>query len=139
MNKKQIMFFALLGAMAFNGHGVARAQDASRWHNVDVNQQNREPRRAAFFAYESMDKAQGFDKKQSANYLSMEGTWKFHFVKDYNKRPDRFFTTNYDDSAWANFPVPGLFELNGYGDATYKNVGYAWCTQFEPKPPYIAS
>lgn len=138
MNKKQIMFFALLGAMAFNGHGVARAQDASRWHNVDVNQQNREPRRAAFFAYESMDKAQGFDKKQSANYLSMEGTWKFHFVKDYNKRPDRFFTTNYDDSAWANFPVPGLFELNGYGDATYKNVGYAWCTQFEPKPPYIS-
>ncbi len=81
MNKKQIMFFALLGAMAFNGHGVARAQDASRWHNVDVNQQNREPRRAAFFAYESMDKAQGFDKKQSANYLSMEDTWKFRNSK----------------------------------------------------------
>ena len=138
MNKKQIMFFALLGAMTFNAHGVARAQDASRWHNVDINQQNREPRRADFFAYESMDKAQGFDKKQSANYLSMEGTWKFNFVKDHNKRPDRFFATNYDDTAWANFPVPGLFELNGYGDATYKNVGYAWATQFEPNPPYIS-
>ena len=117
--------------------GVA-AQSELRWHNVDINQQNREPRRAVFFAYESMDKAQSFDKKNSANYLSMEGMWKFNFVKDHNKRPANFFAVNYDDSNWKDFPVPGLFELNGYGDATYKNIGYAWETQFEPNPPYIS-
>lgn len=114
------------------------AQNESRWQNVDINQQNREPRRASFFAYESLDKAQSFDKKQSANYLSMEGMWKFNFVKDHNKRPLNFFKANYDDSRWKDFPVPGLFELNGYGDATYKNIGYAWATQFDPKPPYIS-
>ena len=114
------------------------AQSELRWHNVDINQQNREPRRAVFFAYESMDKAQSFDKKNSANYLSMEGMWKFNFVKDHNKRPANFFAANYDDSNWKDFPVPGLFELNGYGDATYKNVGYAWATQFDPNPPYIS-
>ena len=138
MNKRNFMFLALLGAMFLNGHGEVRAQDANRWHNVDVNQQNRAPRRAAFFAFENQDKAQAFEKKNSANYLSMEGTWKFNFVKDYNKRPVNFFATNFDDSQWKDFPVPGLFELNGYGDATYKNIGYAWATQFDPNPPYIS-
>lgn len=138
MSKRNFMFLALLGAMVLNGHDEVRAQDASRWHNVDVNQQNRAPRRAAFFAFENQDKAQAFEKKNSANYLSMEGTWKFNFVKDYNKRPANFFAANYDDSQWKDFPVPGLFELNGYGDATYKNIGYAWATQFDPNPPYIS-
>ena len=138
MNKRNFMFLALLGAMVLNEHGEVRAQDASRWHNVDVNQQNRAPRRAAFFAFENQDKAQAFEKKNSANYLSMEGTWKFNFVKDYNKRPVNFFAANFDDSQWKDFPVPGLFELNGYGDATYKNIGYAWATQFDPNPPYIS-
>ncbi len=138
MNKKNFMFLALLGSMVLYGHGEVRAQDASRWHNVDVNQQNRAPRRAAFFAFENQDKAQAFEKKNSANYLSMEGTWKFNFVKDYNKRPANFFAANFDDSQWKDFPVPGLFELNGYGDATYKNIGYAWATQFDPNPPYIS-
>ena len=138
MNKRNFMFLALLGAMVLNGHGEVRAQDASRWHNVDVNQQNRAPRRAAFFAFENQDKAQAFEKKNSANYLSMEGTWKFNFVKAYNKRPVNFFAANFDDSQWKDFPVPGLFELNGYGDATYKNTGYAWATQFDPNPPYIS-
>ena len=138
MNKRNFMFLVLLGAMVLNGHGEVRAQDANRWHNVDVNQQNRAPRRAAFFAFENQDKAQAFEKKNSANYLSMEGTWKFNFVKDYNKRPVNFFAANFDDSQWKDFPVPGLFELNGYGDATYKNIGYAWATQFDPNPPYIS-
>ena len=87
MNKRNFMFLALLGAMVLNGHGEVRVQDASRWHNVDVNQQNCAPRRAAFFAFENLDKAQIFEKKSSASYLSIEGTWKFHFIKDYNKRP----------------------------------------------------
>ena len=116
----------------------ALAQSESRWQNVNINQQNREPRRANFFAFENLEKAQSFDKKKSANYLSMEGMWKFNFVKDHNKRPANFFALKYDDSQWKDFPVPGLFELNGYGDATYKNIGYAWATQFDPNPPYIS-
>ncbi|MBM0129553.1 DUF4981 domain-containing protein [Prevotella copri] len=116
----------------------ALAQSESRWQNVNINQQNREHRRANFFAFENLEKAQSFDKKKSANYLSMEGMWKFNFVKDHNKRPANFFALKYDDSQWKDFPVPGLFELNGYGDATYKNIGYAWATQFDPNPPYIS-
>ena len=137
-NKQSILSISLLAALSLTSPVTATAQNETRWHNVDVNQQNREPRRAAFFAFEDLSKAQGFDKKLSVNYLSMEGTWKFNFVKDHNKRPLNFFKANFDDSNWKDFPVPGLFELNGYGDPTYKNVGYAWATQFDPNPPYIS-
>ena len=138
INKKTFLHFSLLAVLCVASNVTTKAQNETRWHNVDINQQNREPRRASFFAFEDLNKAQGFDKKQSSNYLSMEGTWKFNFVKDHNKRPMNFFKTNFDDSSWKDFPVPGLFELNGYGDPTYKNIGYAWATQFDPNPPYIS-
>ncbi len=137
MNIRTIANVSLCLAMLSISSG-ALAQSESRWQNVNINQQNREPRRANFFAFENLEKAQSFDKKKSANYLSMEGMWKFNFVKDHNKRPANFFALKYDDSQWKDFPVPGLFELNGYGGATYKNIGYAWATQFAPNPPYIS-
>ena len=107
------------------------------WLDPVVNQQNREPRRADFFAFEGLDMAKG-DKSASSRFLSMEGMWKFCFVRNHQDAPKDFFSMKYDDSQWTDFPVPGLFELNGYGDKIYKNVGYAWCTTFESKPPYVS-
>ena len=115
---------------------VASAQKTPVWRDASVNQQNREARRAHFFAFENEDKAKG-DKKQSDRYLSMEGKWKFNFVKNHQDAPKGFYALKYDDSKWVDFPVPGLFEIEGYGDKTYKNMGYAWCTTFKNEPPYI--
>ncbi len=112
------------------------AADEPVWRNPQVNQQNRAERRADFFAYESRQAAEG-GKSQSARYLSMEGMWRFLFVKDHQQAPKDFFSVKYDDSAWVDFPVPGLFEINGYGDRIYKNVGYAWGTTFKTNPPFI--
>ena len=113
------------------------AQQAPEWKNPQVNQMNREARRAHFFAYETQELAAQAIKQQSARYLSMEGMWRFCFVKDHQQAPKDFFTLKYDDSKWVDFPVPGLFEINGYGDKTYKNMGYAWCTTFDSNPPFI--
>ena len=107
------------------------------WRNPQVNQVNREARRAAFFAFENADKAKVGDMTKSERYLSMEGKWRFNFVKDYDKAPKDFFTPQFDDSQWVDFPVPGLFEIEGYGDKIYKNVGYSWSTTFNSNPPYI--
>ena len=107
------------------------------WRNSTVNQVNREARRAAFFAFESADKAQANDKSQSKRFLSMEGKWRFNFVKDHNLAPKDFFLPAFDDSKWVDFPVPGLFEIEGYGDKIYKNVGYSWGTTFNSNPPFI--
>ena len=107
------------------------------WKDPGVNQVNREARRAAFFAFEDADKAKVNDKTKSSRYLSMEGKWKFCFVKDHNLAPKDFFSLKYDDSQWVDFPVPGLFEIEGYGDKIYKNVGYSWGTTFNSNPPFI--
>ena len=115
---------------------LAYGQKTPVWQDPNVNQVNREVRRADFFAFESMEKAKG-DKSQSSRFLSMEGMWKFHFVKNHQDVPVGFFSLKYDDSHWTDFPVPGLFEMNGYGDKIYKNVGYSWGTTFKSDPPYI--
>jgi len=116
---------------------TVHAQKTPVWLDPQVNQVNREARHAHFFAYENEDLARQGDKTKSGRFLSMEGLWKFHFVKDHQDAPAGFFSLKYDDSSWKDFPVPGLFELNGYGDPIYKNVGYAWGTTFKSNPPYI--
>ena len=102
-----------------------------------MNQVNRVERRADFFAYENRQVAEMGVKSKSARFLSMEGKWRFNFVKDHQQAPKDFYSLKFDDSAWEDFPVPGLFEINGYGDRIYKNVGYAWCTTFKSEPPFI--
>ena len=34
-------------------------------------------------------------------------------------------------------PVPGIWELNGYGDPVYTNKPYPWHKFFEVKPPLV--
>ena len=119
-----------IGAQAAKNHEPV-------WKDPLVNQVNREPRRANFFAFENADKAKANDKTKSGRFLSMEGKWRFNFVKDHNLAPKDFFSLKFDDSKWVDFPMPGLFEIEGYGDKIYRNVGYSWCTTFDSNPPYI--
>ena len=127
----------LLSAVSATAGNATPRLNAPEWRNPLVNHQNREARHANFFAFESEDVARAGEKGASSRYLSMEGMWRFHFVKNHQDAPANFWRADYDDSKWENFPVPGLFELNGHGDRIYKNVGYAWCTTFESNPPYI--
>jgi len=115
----------------------ALADETPEWLNPLMNQQNREARRANFFAYESEALARVGDKSRSSRYLSLEGPWRFHFAKNHQDAPKNFFQTGYNDAQWEQFPVPGLFELNGHGDRIYKNIGYAWATTFESNPPIV--
>ena len=113
------------------------AEQTPEWMNPVVNQQNREARRANFFAFENEETARVGEKARSERYLSMEGAWRFLFVKNHQDAPAGFWAPGYDDTQWEDFPVPGLFELNGHGDRIYKNIGYAWSTTFDSNPPYI--
>ena len=130
------MIRKLLLCVVCGAFTMASAQKTPVWRDAGVNQQNRLTRHAHFFGFENAEKAKG-DKKQSGRYLSMEGKWKFNFVKNHQDAPQGFYALKYDDSKWTDFPVPGLFEIEGYGDKIYKNMGYAWCTTFKNDPPYI--
>lgn len=109
----------------------------TEWHDLQVNEVNRLKLHTNYFAYESAEKALAGDRKASANYLSLNGTWKFHFAEAPNKRPSGFFETSYDDAAWKTISVPGIWELNGYGDPVYVNIGFAWRGHFENNPPQV--
>ena len=123
--------------LSFSAFVAVQAAEQPEWCNPAVNQQNREARRANFFAFESEQLARVGQKSFSSRYLTMEGTWRFLFAKNHQDAPQNFWSVDYDDSSWEDFPVPGLFELNGHGDRIYKNIGYAWCTTFDNNPPYI--
>ncbi len=132
---RKLIFTLMTAAVA--AVSAQAADTTPEWRNPQVNQQNREARRANFFAFENESLARGGDKSASARYLSMEGMWKFYFVKNHQDAPANFWQVGYDDSRWEDFPVPGLFELNGHGDRIYRNIGYAWSTTFDSNPPYI--
>ncbi|MCD8202287.1 MAG: beta-galactosidase, partial [Prevotella sp.] len=108
----------------------------NEWHDLEVNEINRFPLHTDFFAYETTQKALEGNKEKSDNYLSLDGIWKFKWVDIPAQRPTDFFTTEYDDSSWGTIPVPGIWELNGYGSPVYVNSGFAWKGQYETNPPY---
>ena len=116
---------------------TAGAQSFNEWRDPNVNAVNRAPMHTNYFAYESADAAARGVKEQSANYMTLNGTWKFFWVKDADARPTDFWKSDYNDKGWGEIPVPGVWELNGYGDPIYVNTGYAWRNQFKNNPPQV--
>ncbi|MDH6312240.1 beta-galactosidase [Parabacteroides sp. PFB2-10] len=109
----------------------------NEWLDPTVNQVNRAPMHTNYFAYESAEAAQKGCKESSENFMTLNGIWKFNWVKDSNMRPTDFFKVGFNDKGWGTMPVPGNWELNGYGDPLYVNVGYPWRDQFRNNPPHF--
>ena len=68
-------------------------------------------------------------------FKSLNGQWKFHYVPNADERPLDFFHTDYDDSGWDSIPVPGNWELNGYGVPVYVNTTNDFDNSQLPKVP----
>jgi len=107
------------------------------WQNPAVNQINRAPMHSSYFAFESAEKANIGCKEQSANFLSLNGTWNFNWVEHAWQRPTEFYKPDYNDKGWDKMQVPAMWELNGYGDPIYVNMGYAWINQYKNNPPIV--
>lgn len=133
MNK----LFLALSFSAFALTAYAQQPTMTEWHDLQVNEVNRFPPHTDFFGYESEALALAGDKKSSANYLSLDGTWRFIWTDHADKRPVGCFDIDFDDHAWATMPVPGIWELNGYGHPEYVNIGFAWRGHFENNPPEV--
>ena len=95
------------------------------WQDPNVFEENRMPMRATFVT----------DQQQT---LSLNGLWKFYFNPTIEGRLKGFEAVGYDDAAWDEIPVPGLWDLNGYCDPMYLNVGYPWRGHYKNDPPYPA-
>eukprot|EP00929_Paragymnodinium_shiwhaense_P078999 TRINITY_DN41006_c0_g1_i1.p1 TRINITY_DN41006_c0_g1~~TRINITY_DN41006_c0_g1_i1.p1 ORF type:complete len:1244 (+),score=201.97 TRINITY_DN41006_c0_g1_i1:43-3774(+) len=112
---------------------VSRAKSAE-WFDPAAVGRGREPARAAFFAYEDEQLAKSNKgRAASSRFLDLNGTWKFAWAAHADEGPDGFERADFDDSAWGDIPVPGNWELNGYGYPIYTNVIYT----FHSDPPHI--
>ena len=113
------------------------SQTFNEWKDPVVNEVNRSPMHTSYFAYQNEHSALKGCKEASQNFMSLNGIWKFLWVKDADKRPMNFYKISYDDKSWDNMQVPGLWALNGYGDPVYVNYGCPWRNQFAGEPPAI--
>ena len=125
-------FAALLLNLVLATHFAVAAPE---WENESVFQINREPARATFVPFATVEQALKSAATNSPFYRSLNGDWKFNWVARPELRPTNFFETNFDDSAWKTLSVPANWEMNGYGTPIYVSSGYP----FQIDPPRVTS
>ncbi len=130
---KKYVFLGLAGCALLS----ANAQTFKEWQDESVNEINRAAMHTHFFAYENAEKAGSDVKENSKNFMSMNGSWKFFWVKNADQRPTDFWRVGYNDKGWDDMKVPAVWELNGYGDPIYVNIGYPWRNQYKNNPPHV--
>lgn len=99
------------------------AQTFTEWKDPNVNSVNRMPISAL--------------PQPTENVVSLEGVWAFNFVENADQRPVDFWKKNYDISSWGTMKIPAVWQLNGYGDPMYLNVGYPWRPWYKNNPPFV--
>lgn len=81
-----------------------------------------------------------FAYAKSPYYMSLNGQWKFNWVKGVDNRPQGFQNPAFDVSSWNDIKVPGNWELQGYGTRVYTNTTYEFDSEwadFKKNPPFV--
>jgi len=89
---------------------------------------------ADFFAYESEELATQNILENSMRFNSLNGDWKFHWVRSPKDRIQNFYDTQLDDSEWKTIPVPSNWEVEGYGHPIYLDERYPFTTTWPDAP-----
>ena len=119
MTLKRILAVALLSAAAFS----CTDNKLADWQSPNIYETNRLPMTASV--------------ELSSPSLSLDGIWSFRWFDSFEEREPGFESPAYDDSGWAEMPVPGIWEMYGFGDPIYVNHPYPWQGHFENNPPYV--
>lgn len=120
----------LVGLLAL---GCTTPKQHHDWEDESITEINKLPARSDYFPYESMDLAKAKNKSASERYLSLDGKWKFNWVRKPADRPKDFYKKTFSDSEWKLIDVPGNWERLGYGVPHYLDVDYP----FPANPPFI--
>lgn len=131
------IYLPLLLTLAFFLSAVSvGSQETPDWENPEVVEINKEPAHAEFFPYESRAKALAMEPSASDYFQSLNGSWKFNWVRSPEERPVDFYREDFNDSGWNDIPVPANWELQGYGIPIYTNIPYEFAPD-NPNPPDI--
>jgi beta-galactosidase len=114
--------------------GVAFTEKTPRdWENPEVFQINREAPHATMISFPDEKSALEAVSKNSPDYISLDGTWKFNYSDSPDKRPFWFFRDDYDTRDWKDMEVPSNWQMKGYDVPIYVNITYP----FKMDPPHI--
>ncbi len=106
------------------------------WEDPSVSGRNRELVHVPWGAYASLKQAIECQRLSSPFTLLLNGKWKFYLSDSPESVPEGFEKPSFDDGAWAYIPVPGNWQIEGFGEsdpAIYTNVAYP----FPPDPPRV--
>ena len=105
--------------------------------NPSVTGRNRMPPHATMTRFPTWESAVGSPgttgRAASPWVKSLNGDWRFHWVRNAEDRPKDFWRDDFDDTAWDLIEVPSNWELVGYGVPIYTNIPYP----FDPDPPRV--
>lgn len=110
------------------------------WQSQYAIGKNKLEPHAYVWPYETADALRSGNYEQSPYYMSLNGTWKFHWVKNPDLRPKDFYKPSFYTSGWADINVPGNWERQGYGTAIYVNETYEFddpLFNFRKNPPLV--
>jgi beta-galactosidase len=138
---KRISFYILMITLSLSSckklskyEGVPFTEKEPRdWENPEIFKINREDPHTTLISFPDEQSALEAIKANSPNYLSLDGTWKFNWVKSPDQRPFWFFRDDYDTRDWKDIKVPSNWQMKGYDIPLYVNIGYP----FKMNPPYI--
>ncbi|MDF9832159.1 beta-galactosidase [Ereboglobus sp. PH5-5] len=119
--------------MAFAMTPSLRAADV--WADPTRQHEGLEPASASMTVFADTASARSLDRAKSPFYQSLNGSWKFHWVSNPEKRPLDFWRADFDDRAWKTIPVPSCVEIEGYGIPIYTNTTYPWRDVTPPDIP----
>ncbi|MEG7530681.1 MAG: glycoside hydrolase family 2 TIM barrel-domain containing protein [Hungatella sp.] len=92
------------------------------WNNIQVLERNRMEVRPFYCGYREEAAAQTLSRSQSENWCLLNGTWDFAYYETPMEVPPDFMKPDFAESNWGKIPVPGHWQLNGYGKPHYTDA-----------------
>lgn len=89
------------------------------WENHELIHEHRLKPRAYCFMYKDKLIAKTMDKKNAYYFQDLNGIWDFSFFESPLYIDDDVYSSQYSTSAWDKIQVPGMIELQGYGNLHY--------------------
>ena len=120
----------------------AAAQQQPEWQSQYAVGLNKLNPHAYVWPYATAADVEKGAYEESPYYMSLNGKWKFHWVKNPDTRPKDFYKPSFYTGGWADINVPGNWERQGYGTAIYVNETYEFDDKmfnFKKNPPLVPS
>ena len=136
MNSKNYLLSVLIVIMFVILSEPSLAAPANDWENPKMFGRNKEQAHCTGVPFANAKEALRGDMQVSPFFKSLNGRWKFHWVPKPADRPVDFFKPNYDVSGWDDIPVPGDWQLYGYGIPIYVNFKYPFVVVDPPHIPH---